>query len=51
MDSTQDATKPRTESKRAYSKPEVTDYGNVRELTRDSSTKTNDFHVATRQAV
>lgn len=37
--------------KRAYSKPELVEYGNVRELTRGASTKSLDFMSTTRQIV
>ena len=36
--------------KRAYSKPMLVEYGNVRELTRGAGTKTLDFHATTRLA-
>jgi hypothetical protein len=36
--------------KRAYEKPVLVEFGNVRELTRGTSTKKLDFHQATRQA-
>ena len=37
--------------KRAYAKPVLVEFGNVRELTRGTSTKSSDFHQATRQAL
>ena len=37
-------------AKRAYDKPVLVEFGNVRELTRGTSTKSSDFHAATRQA-
>jgi hypothetical protein len=39
-----------TQPKRAYEKPVLVEFGNVRELTRGTSTKKLDFHQATRQA-
>jgi hypothetical protein len=61
MKSREDST-PRTEltatpsapaargAKRAYRRPAVVDYGNVRDITRGSSTKSFDYHSTTKQA-
>ncbi|MEJ7734710.1 MAG: lasso RiPP family leader peptide-containing protein [Polyangiaceae bacterium] len=38
-------------TKRAYETPKLMEFGNVRELTRGTSTKSSDFHATTRQAV
>lgn len=38
-------------AKRPYEKPTLVEFGNVRDLTRGTSTKKLDFHQATRQAL
>ena len=43
-----DAKTNEPQPKRAYSKPVLVEYGNVRELTRGNGTKTLDFHTFTR---
>ena len=43
-----DPKKNEAQPKRAYSKPKLVEYGNVRELTRGTGTKTLDFHNTTR---
>ena len=43
-----DAKRKDAQAKRAYSKPILVEYGNVRELTRGTGTASSDFHVATR---
>jgi len=40
-----------TPPKRAYSKPMLVEYGNVRELTRGLSTKSLDYHATGRQNI
>lgn len=37
-------------AKRVYAKPELVEYGNVRDLTRGNSTKSFDYHASTRKA-
>lgn len=47
MSSTDDIKKEATEKRRAYAKPNLVDYGNVRDLTRGAGTTALDFHQTT----